>query len=148
MLVLYTFEQRVIQQVLGGIRDAIAPSDTTSKELLDVLETQLPVISPSDEKALLSQLLVKQVQHTEEILYEASVDNLRSKDQLLKRVAQELRTPLTNMKTALKLLDSAQLKPAQRQRYMQLLNTECDRQNSLLVGLLELVQLEGEPQPK
>lgn len=148
MLALYTFEQRVIQQVLGCIRESIAQSDTTSKKLLDVLETQLPVISPSDEKALLSQLLVKQVQHTEEILYEASLDNLRNKDQLLKRVAQELRTPLTNMKTALKLLDSAQLKPAQRQRYMQLLNTECDRQNSLLVGLLELVQLEGEPQPK
>jgi hypothetical protein len=51
------------------------------------------------------------------------------------------------MKTALKLLDSAQLKPIQRQRYMQLLNTECDRQNSLITGLLELVQLESDPQP-
>ncbi|HEY9710782.1 MAG TPA: HAMP domain-containing sensor histidine kinase, partial [Oculatellaceae cyanobacterium] len=61
--------------------------------------------------------------------------------------AQELRTPLTNMKTALKLLDSAQLKPAQRQRYMKLLNTQCDRQSSLIAGLLDLVQLESEPQP-
>ncbi len=51
------------------------------------------------------------------------------------------------MKTALRLLDSPQLKPPQRQRYMQLLYTECDRQNSLIIGLLELVQLEDESQP-
>jgi hypothetical protein len=73
--------------------------------------------------------------------------NLGNRDELLKQVVQELRTPLTNMKTALKLLDSAQLKPAQRQRYMQLLNTECDRQNSLITGLLDLVQLDDDPQP-
>ncbi|HBY75719.1 MAG TPA: hypothetical protein DEG47_01615 [Cyanobacteria bacterium UBA11148] len=69
-------------------------------------------------------------------------NDLRDKDELLKRVVQELKTPLTNMKTALTLLDSPQLKPAQRQRYMQLLNTECDRQNSLITGLLDLVQID------
>ena len=74
-------------------------------------------------------------------------DCLRNKDELLKRVIQELRTPLTNMKTALKLLDSAQLKPAQRQRYMQLLNIECDHQNALMTGWLELIQLDSESQP-
>lgn len=74
-------------------------------------------------------------------------DYLHDKDELIRRVAQELRTPLASMKTALKLLDSPQLKPPQRQRYMQLLNTECDRQNSLIAGLLDLVQLDSEPQP-
>lgn len=64
---------------------------------------------------------------------------------LLKRVAQELKTPLTNMKTALSLLNSPQLKPAQRQRYMQLLHTECDRQNSLITRLLELVEIDEDP---
>lgn len=73
--------------------------------------------------------------------------SLRNKDELLKRVIQELRTPLTNMKTALKLLDSAQLKPVQRQRYMQLLNIECDHQSSLMTGWLELIQLDSESQP-
>jgi len=46
------------------------------------------------------------------------------------------------MKTALSLLNSPHLKPSQRQRYMQLVNTGCDRQNSLITGLLELVQLD------
>jgi signal transduction histidine kinase len=64
------------------------------------------------------------------------------KDEFLNNVGQALRTPLTNMKTALTLLSSANLKPDQRKRYMQLLNTECDRQTSLINGLLELVQLD------
>jgi signal transduction histidine kinase len=177
--VICTFEQRVIQRVFAGIKGMIAVADTTPEELLQPWEIQLPWGSAYDEKALLTQLLVKQVQRTEDILHSPTTsdcqyenspvandstsltglleiatvtppppnDDLLNKDELLKRVAQELRTPLTNMKTALKLLDSAQLKPAQRQRYMQLLNTQCDRQNSLIAGLLELVQLDSDPQP-
>jgi len=147
LLALCTFERQVIQQVLEGIRGVIAEANTTSKELLEKWETLFSLSSASDEKTLLSQLLVKQLQRTEVLVHSATTDNLHHQEEFLKRVAQELRTPLTNMKTALKLLDSAQLKPIQRQRYMQLLNTECDRQNSLITGLLELVQLESDPQP-
>jgi two-component system phosphate regulon sensor histidine kinase PhoR len=175
--VVFTFERDLVQRVFETIRDAIAIDDTISDELLECLEIQLPQLSNLDEKSLLNQLLVKQIQRTEKILNprkKSSLPNstaslnvpelvpqldspattpaspnewLRNKDELFKRVAQELRTPLANMKTALKLLDAAQLKPVQRQRYMQLLNTECDRQNSLISGLLELVQLDSEPQP-
>jgi two-component system, OmpR family, phosphate regulon sensor histidine kinase PhoR len=49
---------------------------------------------------------------------------------------------LTNMKTALTLLTSPSLKAAQRQRYMELLSKECDRQGSLITSLLELVRLD------
>lgn len=219
MLGVCTFERRVIQQVLEGIRDTIAIADTTPVELLGDWESLFPSLADSDEKTLLTQLLVKQIQHTEELLQTStfsttrgistpglhpptdthvqsatvpsaqtkqhdsqysqhvevthpheeatqqdlasstlasdtdflaslSHDDLRTKDEFLRRVVQELRTPLTNMKTALRLLDSAQLKPPQRQRYMQLLNTECDRQTSLITGLLDLVELEGEsPSP-
>jgi len=147
LLALCTFERQVIQQVLEGIRGVIAEANSTSKELLEKWETLFSLSSASDEKTLLSQLLVKQLQRTEVLVHSATTDNLHHQEEFLKRVAQELRTPLTNMKTALKLLDSAQLKPIQRQRYMQLLNTECDRQNSLITGLLELVQLESDPQP-
>jgi len=147
LLALCTFERQVIQQVWEGIRGVIAEANTTSKELLEKWETLFSLSSASDEKTLLSQILVKQLQRTEVLVHSATTDNLHHQEEFLKRVAQELRTPLTNMKTALKLLDSAQLKPIQRQRYMQLLNTECDRQNSLITGLLELVQLESDPQP-
>ena len=61
---------------------------------------------------------------------------------------QEVQQPLTNMKTALRLLESAQIKRNQRQRYLELLDRECARQNSLIDGLLELVQLDRFSQEK
>ncbi len=66
------------------------------------------------------------------------------KDEFLNKIGQELRTPLTNMKTALSLLDSPKLKPAQRERYSTLLHQSCDRQSALIDGFLELVRLESE----
>lgn len=69
---------------------------------------------------------------------------LRFKDEFLNKIGQELRTPLTNMKTALTLLNSPKLKPAQRDRYSSLLHQSCDRQTSLINGFLELVRLDSE----
>ncbi|NEQ26402.1 MAG: HAMP domain-containing histidine kinase, partial [Microcoleus sp. SIO2G3] len=40
------------------------------------------------------------------------------------------------------LLNSPTLKPPQRQRYMDMLTQECDRQSSLITSVLDLVQLE------
>lgn len=176
---IFTLERQVIQQAFEGIKEAIAVDDSISEGILEFWQSRFPQGSASQEKEILTQLLVKQLQHTEAMLHppissdlslgdavnrnatteltqvldtsptKASPpdDCLRDKDELLKRVVQELRTPLTSMKTALKLLDAAQLKPIQRQRYIQLLNTECDRQNSLMTGFLELAQLESESQP-
>ena len=70
------------------------------------------------------------------------LNTLRLKDEFLNNVGQELRTPLTTIKTALKLLNSPSIKPPQRQRYMDLIEKECDRQSSLITSLLDLVQLE------
>lgn len=58
---------------------------------------------------------------------------------------RELGIPLTHMKTALRLLESLQHKREQRQRYLDLLKQECDRQNSLLTGLQELLQIDQFP---
>lgn len=69
---------------------------------------------------------------------------LRLKDDFLNNVGQELRTPLTTIKTALSLLNSPNIKPPQRQRYMDLIAKECDRQNSLITSLLDLTQLDQE----
>ena len=176
---IFTVERQVLQRVLEEIKEVIAVDDSISHEVLEFWETRLSQHSASHEQAILTQLLVKQIQCAEESLHASTSsdrrcrdsvvssksakikhpldaatttppfvnDSLHDKNEFLKRVIQELRTPLTNMKTAMKLLDAEQLKPVQRQRYMQLLNTECDRQNSVMTSLLELVQLEGEPLP-
>jgi two-component system, OmpR family, phosphate regulon sensor histidine kinase PhoR len=110
--------------------------------------------------SILNQLVIKQVQRQEDLWHRTTVyrkqaeaaealqihnedllNSIRYKDEFFSNVGQELRTPLTNMKTALTLLNSPHLKPAQRQRYMQVLTTECDRQSSLITSLLDLVQL-------
>ena len=70
------------------------------------------------------------------------LNTVRMRDDFLNTVGQELRTPLTTIKTALKLLNSPNLKPPQRQRYLDLIEQECDRQSSLITRLMELVQLD------
>lgn len=158
LLAVCSFEREVIRRVLDGIKNAIAlnQSSTTPADLLANWDS-LFTIPLAPEPVLVDQFFAKQIQQHEQARRSATsnrvtalrlqnqemVDTLNLKDELLSNLCQELRTPLTNMKTALSLLNSPMtLKPAQRQRYMQLLNTECDRQNSLITGLLDLAQLE------
>ncbi len=150
LLIINTVEGRVIQQVLHGIEKGITPESSPSLIPVDLICPIAP------EGALMNQLFAKQLLRQDEInrqiitvrttKLQQQNQELQNKEQLkdeyLKNVCQELRTPLTHMKTALSLLNSPNLKPPQRQRYLQMLNTQCDQQNSLLTGLLELVQME------
>jgi len=144
-----TMEGRIIQQVLAGIQQATAPESSP------ILAAEL-VYPNTVEPALISRLVTKQLQRQNEIhrqignkriakLKEQN-QKLQNKEQLkdgyLSSVCQELRTPLTHMKTALSLLNSPTIKPPQRQRYLQMLNTQCDRQSILITGLLDLINLE------
>ncbi|MEM6839159.1 MAG: ATP-binding protein [Cyanobacteria bacterium P01_C01_bin.120] len=73
---------------------------------------------------------------------ESLMNTLRLKDDFLHTVGQELRTPLSTIKTALPLLYSSNLKLPQRQRYLDMISRECDRQVNLINGVLELLQVE------
>lgn len=73
---------------------------------------------------------------------EELLNTLQLKDEFLNTVGQELRTPLTTIKTALSLLSSPTIKLPQRQRYLELIEKECDRQSSLITSLLDLVHLD------
>jgi signal transduction histidine kinase len=149
LLAVTTIDSKVIQPVLDGIKQANAPESSP------ILSTDF--ICPSAfEPALMSQLLAKQLQRQDEINRQIRTERIaklqqqnqklhkkeRLKDEYLSSVCQELRTPLTQMKTALSLLNSPTLKPLQRQRYLQMLNTQCDRQSTLITSLLDLVELE------
>ncbi|MEH2081362.1 MAG: DICT sensory domain-containing protein [Nostoc sp.] len=149
LLIITTVEGRVIQQVLNSIQQVIAPESSSILPASFICPT-VP------QPALMNQLLAKQLLRQDEInrqiitirtnKLEQQNQELHNKellkDEYLKNVCQELRIPLTHMKTALSLLNSPNLKPPQRQRYLQMLNTQCDQQNSLISGFLELVQLE------
>lgn len=97
-----------------------------------------------EELSLRSSAYRKQAEQAEALRLqnEELMNTMRLKDEFLSNVGQELRTPLTTIKTALSLLASPTLKPPQRQRYMDLIAKECDRQSSLITSLLDLVHLD------
>ncbi|MBW4517848.1 MAG: histidine kinase [Timaviella obliquedivisa GSE-PSE-MK23-08B] len=166
-----SFDPAIVQMAIEGINQAIrygqpaSRSDAEIKDLLVGWEQLLARgVKPTLNPKMVSNLLAKQVQRQEEIwrsgaaqrrqadsalvLRQANEDllkTLQQKDEFIKNLGQELRTPLTTMKTALSLLNSPTLKPQQRQRYMEMLSRECDRQGSLIAGVLDLVQIESSP---
>lgn len=169
LLGLCSFDQALLRQVSAGINRAICfgqPATTSNVEIEPLLISWDELVpnqtTPALNPTLMGRLLTKQVQRQEEIWRSGSVyrrqaeqtgtlrqenEELltasRLKDEFIKTMGQELRTPLTTMKTALSLLNSPHLKPPQRQRYMDMLSHECDRQSSLISSVLDLVQLES-----
>jgi len=149
LLAMNTFDGRVIQQVLDGIKK-LFPSESSLLISADFVCPSAP------ESTLMSQLLTKQLQQQDKINRQITLPkiakvqqqnqklhkSLQLKDEYLSNVCQELSTPITHMKTALSLLNSPSLKILQRQRYLQMLSTQCDRQNALITGVLALVQIE------
>jgi two-component system phosphate regulon sensor histidine kinase PhoR len=168
LLGLCTFDSNVIQQVLEGIHQAVQVGQSQVEPTVEVEDLLMDWDEFVDQLAecplnptLLSHLFTKQIQRQEEIWHSTAVwrrqadtaaqlqletedllNAIRLKDEFLKTVGQELRTPLTTMKTALTLLNSPNLKQTQRQRYMEMLTQECDRQSALITSVLDLVQIE------
>ncbi len=64
------------------------------------------------------------------------------KDDFLSTVSHELRTPLTNMKMAIQLLKIPS-SPERQQRYLEILQVECNREAELINDLLDLQRLEA-----
>ncbi len=167
LLLLNSLTNSTIYHALTSIQTAVCGDLDSASELyphtpaidwtahLTACQTSVP------RENCITSLLTRQLQHQEDLWRQvvtyrrqgstlealrsqnqALLRELRLKDEFLNNVGQELRTPLTNMKTALTLLNSPNLKPNQRQRYMQLVSTECDRQSSLITSMLDLVQLD------
>lgn len=169
LLTLCSFDSATIQKVLTGIHLAIAssvPYNQQQEELTSLLLNWAQVTAPAAnvylDPSIVSHLMVRQIQRQEEMWHrtagyrrqsesastlqlenEELQNSIRLKDEFLKNVGQELRTPLSSMKTALTLLASPNLKPPQRQRYMDMLTQECDRQGSLITSVLDLLHLEN-----
>ena len=82
-------------------------------------------------------------------LYQASqaqVEDLAKlnqlKDDFVSTISHELRTPMANMKMAIKMLQIAPT-AEQRQRYLEILQSECKREIELINDLLDLQRLEA-----
>ncbi|ACK68028.1 histidine kinase [Rippkaea orientalis PCC 8801] len=148
----YSFDLQIIEPIFTAIKQGISITDTTPAELLtdSVLPFRLPsAIDGSlltqlwyaylNANLLSSELSTPEKSSTKES--SALVSSVALNEDFLNALARELSTPLTNIKTALRLLESMQHKREPRQRYINLIKGECDRQNSLINGLQDLAQL-------
>ena len=149
MVAVQAFDGKVINRVLDGIKNI-----SDSKQLNNTTDQLVYTQAPQPE--LTNQLFLAQVKRQEEISsrkYKSRFNNfkdqsqtlrsnLQAKDEYLRNVCQELLSPLTHIKTALSLLNSPSIKAPQRQRYLDMIKRECDRQNSLMTGVMDLVELE------
>ncbi|HEY9782527.1 MAG TPA: response regulator [Leptolyngbyaceae cyanobacterium] len=63
------------------------------------------------------------------------------KDDFLSTVSHELRTPIANMKMAIQMLKASPT-AEKAQRYLEILQAECNRENELINDLLDLQRLE------
>ncbi len=170
LVAVFSYETPVIERVLEGIKQEVvaviaksSPKKIAScdrAQLTELLQNWDSLFTVTSTQApLISQAAIKQLQYSDAILRQTKIERttqiqqknqellntVNLKNELLSRASQELRTPLTNMKTALSLLNSPHLKPPQRMRYLQMLHTECDRQNSVINGLLELLEIDRTP---
>lgn len=143
-----SYSPKAIAPVLSGIWHNIsAPHQLTEADL--AIDPNLSI-----RPDLLDELVLKQVTQQERArtalktvpkasqIIEPSSTVLGLKEDFLNNLVQELRSPITHMKTALSLLESKQIKGEQRQRYLEMVSQQCDRQNSVVSGLLELLQLD------
>jgi two-component system, OmpR family, phosphate regulon sensor histidine kinase PhoR len=144
-----SFAPQEIRLILGGIRQNIAFDGIQADQ---ALAFNLPAVVKAN---LFSKLIALQVSQQEKVQGALNIYCSRSNSQpaptssilgsqetFLSNLVQELRSPITHMKTALSLLESKQIKGEQRQLYLQMVSAECDRQNSLVNGLLGLLQLD------
>ncbi len=149
LVAITSFEGKIIEQVVEKVEQIATPI------LSAITRTNFSCPSYPDA-TLIGKLLLKQTQHQDKLNSQITKrrvsklqqqnqklhKTLQQKDDYLSKACQELRTPLTHIKTGLSLLNSPALKTQQRQRYLQMLVAQCDRQNSLIAGVVELLQLE------
>lgn len=147
----FSFEPQAIEAFFSGLKQGIINESIPETDLASGVQK---------EHRLESNLLCKQIKIIESLQKTlnqitrkaAPQENFSTKlglqDNFLHNLVQELRSPITHMKTALSLLESSRIRGEQRQRYLKMLEKECDRQNSVVSGLLALLQLDNFVEPE
>ena len=115
------------------------------------LSTKCPYISPQGELlGLIGICRDISERKQSEMALKKSIEELaklnRLKDDFLSTVSHELRTPMTNIKMAIQML---KMEPSadRREKYLEILRTECVREEQLINNLLDLQRLEATSDP-
>ncbi|HYW22172.1 MAG TPA: response regulator [Nodularia sp. (in: cyanobacteria)] len=86
----------------------------------------------------------KQIEQEQLVAQLAEINEL--KNEFLNLLSHELRSPLSNMKVMIQMLQMP-ITSEENQRYLEMLSVECDREMALINDLLDLQRLESEACP-
>ncbi len=134
-----SFEQSIAAQAALNQWDRCFPDELLSSESLPLTEAFLGWQLQAQAE-LRAQLAIAK---SPVIPAAAALQSLPP--DFLAQARQELQSPLTTIKTALTLLGSSTLKITQRQRYLEMIAMQCDRQTSLINSIIDLLQIQTTP---
>ena len=117
------------------ISTAIVHHQTLNRVQSIVEERTAQLKSSLDVQAKLSAKMRQHIQQLQRLN--------QLKDDFMNSMSHELKTPLTSMKIAIKMLRQAQIPDEMREKYLDILEQEWNREYSLIKDLLTLQQLES-----
>ncbi|MBD2305732.1 response regulator [Chroococcidiopsis sp. FACHB-1243] len=122
------------------IDDRIAP---IKDDRGNIVGTML-VFQDISEREQVEAMHQKQIEQEQMLVQMEKMHEL--KDDFLSTVSHELRTPIANMKMAIQMLKTSP-SSEKRQRYLEILQAECNREAELITELLDLQRLETASYP-
>jgi signal transduction histidine kinase len=128
-------ELELVNWVGIQISSAIVHEQTLNRVNLIVDERTAQFKSSIDMQGKLS---MRMRQHIEQL---QKLNQL--KDDFLNSMSHELKTPLTSMKIAIKMLRQPEISPQMREKYLDILEQEWNREYNLIKDLLTLQQVES-----
>ncbi|PSB12748.1 histidine kinase [Pleurocapsa sp. CCALA 161] len=128
-------ELELISWVGVQMSTAIIHEQTLNRVQLVVDERTAQLKSSMDMQGKLSTKMrqhIKQLQKLNQL-----------KDDFMNSMSHELKTPLTSMKIAIKMLRQTEISPQMREKYLDILEEEWNREYNLIKDLLTLQQVES-----
>lgn len=122
------------QGVLGDLWLVNTPDDAFNEQAIQLAQQVASQCAIALRQARLYQAAQQQVKELEKLN--------QLKDDFLSTVSHELRTPISNMKLAIRMLQEGP-DIQRQQRYLQILQDECEREGDLIDDLLDLQRLEA-----
>ncbi len=135
----YWFES--MAQTVSAPNGEIIQLQTVSRDISSRKEAEVEREKAQDKLARL--LFSEQEARREAVAARVEVEHAsRVKDEFLQMVSHEFRTPLTTIKTLVRVLQHDGKSEIERARHLETIAAECDRQIDLILNLLDVSRLE------
>ncbi|MEA5516156.1 response regulator [Nodularia sp. UHCC 0506] len=128
----------------NGVETPIDDSAAPIKDEQDRITGAVLIFRDITERKQAIEAHQKQVEQEQIVAQLAEINQL--KNEFLNLFSHELRSPLSNMKVIIQMLQMS-ITPEASQHYLEMLENECDREMALINDLLDLQRLEAQACP-